>query len=92
MYQLGKSGVCICDQSFIPENLMENQLIGENILVIAGLLWEFTNSKQKLQLLDLGNFKILLEYSTYIIAALMTEVSFCILGRKLRQLMEGFEF
>ncbi|NVM31488.1 MAG: hypothetical protein HWN65_21800 [Candidatus Helarchaeota archaeon] len=87
----GDSGVCIFDHSFRAEEVLEKQLIGGTISGITGLIQEVTRSKQKLQLMDQGETKILLEYGTYIIGVLITEENFYILRKKLKRLVEEFE-
>ncbi|MFX0141685.1 MAG: hypothetical protein ACFFDN_49060 [Candidatus Hodarchaeota archaeon] len=89
---LADSGICIFDHPFITtEELMERQLIGGTLAGISGVVQEITRSKQKLQLLDQGDTKILLEYGTFIIGVLITEENFSILRKKLKKLVERFE-
>ena len=85
------SGICIFDHSFIEEDKMERQLIGGTITGVSGIIQEVTRSKQKLQLLDQGDIKILLEYGTYVIGVLIIEENFRILRKKIKKFVEEFE-
>jgi len=85
------SGVCIYEHPFISEDLMESQLVGGSISGITKLMQEITRSPQRLQLMDHGNIKILLEYGTDIIGVLIVEANFNILRKKLKMLVDQFE-
>ncbi|NVM01825.1 MAG: hypothetical protein HWN67_05795 [Candidatus Helarchaeota archaeon] len=88
---MANSGICIFDHPFNTKELIERQLIGGTIAGISGVVQEITRSKQKLQLLDQGDTKIILEYGTFIIGVLITEENFGILRKKLKKLVEKFE-
>jgi len=86
-----KSGLCLHDSSFRSENKVERQLLGSSISGISELLQELTRSKHKLQFMDQGDVKIIIEYGKRINAILITEANFKILRRKLKILVNDFE-
>ena len=90
-----RSSITIQSHSFVEEvteeGLLESQLITGGIYGIAAIIKKITKSKRRLRLLDHEDVKIILEYGSYITAALLTEENFGILRRKLKTLVQEFE-
>ncbi|NVM55296.1 MAG: hypothetical protein HWN66_16435 [Candidatus Helarchaeota archaeon] len=84
-------GINLYEYSFTEKKLAESDLIAGSISGITGLLQEITKSKRKLKLMDQEDIKIILEYGTYVMGALVTQENFGILRKKLQKLVRLFE-
>ncbi|NVM28555.1 MAG: hypothetical protein HWN65_06905 [Candidatus Helarchaeota archaeon] len=86
-----RGGINLYDYSFTAKDTAESDLVAASISGITGILQEITKSKRKLKLLDSVDVKIILEYGSYIIGALITEENYGILRKKLHTLITLFE-
>ncbi|MFX0121220.1 MAG: hypothetical protein ACFE9A_17670 [Candidatus Hodarchaeota archaeon] len=94
LYIIRKSdGICLFSHhfqlGFISQ--IENQLVGMGFTALARMMQEIVDSSSRLNLIDLGRKKVLIDERSNVLSVLVTTLDAPILYEKLKELTDHFE-